>query len=346
MDATLDALIGFSANVELVGQAELPHSLGGCVPREKNTVRGVQSLINESGQSVCDVVTESGGSLRLVFQNTSNRLPAGGSINVAFTLRNLGVENIRVVAPFGRGRDGQFLFGSLQEREVFVTRLPAEGTALTVNVRDGRGASTLFCEKPGYTLTQEAIKEIRQCRTRLAVATSVKPADLPAVVALFEGDAAKKVFMPNATLLVDQKRRGQVLEIIRQSDLVQVNHREAGLLLGSPFHRREIGKIAELGAKMTVVTLGREGSIMMTQGEVVDTSVFPAIEKDTSGAGDTHLAALLYYLWLDPKGGLSTRGALQMAGWMAAKKVEHEGPWSGTPSVEEREDMLQQWGYR
>jgi sugar/nucleoside kinase (ribokinase family) len=83
-------------------------------------------------------------------------------------------------------------------------------------------------------------------------------------------------------------------------------------------------KCAELlvtrGAKCVVVTLGAQGAVAFP-GNIIVKSPAPEKVVDTTGAGDSFLGAMVYYLWK----GEPLEKAMTEACKVAAKSVEREG---------------------
>ncbi|WP_309386762.1 PfkB family carbohydrate kinase [Cerasicoccus frondis] len=93
------------------------------------------------------------------------------------------------------------------------------------------------------------------------------------------------------------------LKLAAQSDLVKLNEIELGRLTDSPAAETVEGVVEQCaklkviaGASRICVTRGAEGGVFWDDGEVVTAKSPPVEVKDTVGAGDAFMAALVYGL--------------------------------------------------
>jgi len=89
-------------------------------------------------------------------------------------------------------------------------------------------------------------------------------------------------------------RRGldQIEDMIGRSRIVFVNEREMTMLTGTG--PKEGSKtLLDLGAKVVVCTLGREGSLITTYNSSITVPARKAVVVDTTGAGDVYAAGFL-----------------------------------------------------
>lgn len=351
-------LVGPSANEEITVRAVIaPEYEGRYLPGEKNLVRSIRYKSSQAGGYEFAINT-AGGQQIVVRCDHLDPIPAGSSVNVAIALRQLGVDDIAVFAPIGVGRGGQFISSSLQEREfrLALFRSP-DGTARTLTVRSPSGGrSTLFLEKPSCVAPPEVVRSLTGARPELLVATGVKPDDLPLIESMFgqEGVGIARVFTPNRELLARADLAGRVLEMLKDVDLFQLNRIEAGQCLGQEFRfettAEQIKRLAEkVGARVTGVTLGARGAIFMARGEepIIQEACSVPMEKlkDDCGSGDAFLTTMIYLLFVrSPPPSL--RDCLRAAAWVAAEKVQHDGPWSGIPDRKKFNEKLAELGIR
>ena len=344
MDSSFGALVGPSVNLEFSVSGELPNS-----PLydkgEKNPAARVTQYTDAEGRSVFDVDMKSGESVRVVASD-SRTLPGGSSINIGSVLMQLGAMDVTVFAPIGLGDGGRSIIRSVLELGIKPSFFSGvNGTPRTLTVRDPTGlGSTLFCAKSEYMINSAVVDRLISMTPRVLVVSSVKPSDLHLVEQLFEAHARiPKVLVPHADLL-RLEYRSRLCSLIKQTDVLQVNDIEAGILLGRRFRSRHLGKLADLGAKLTVVTMGARGSVARENGgrRAMRTKAEEVMVEDSSGAGDTHLAAVVYYRHLRRDGRLDTQDCLRMAAWIAGQKVRHIGSWQGIPSREQCEEKVRE----
>ncbi len=351
---TSAVMVGQSANLEII--TDIPGALSqavfsrlGIAPGTKNVVQKITVLSDRVGEVVFIITSASGNVVELATTSQVSQLPAGSSLNVALALKSLGYSSVGMFAPCGTGSHGESLRAATQRQTVRHLFFEAERTAVTLNVRDEYGGSTLLCEKPPFTAPRSVFRQLARAKPLVLAATSVKLLDLPLITHLVVRRVGRRfAFVPHVELLTAATLRRQLLLLIRQSHLLQVNEHEAALLLGRPFSIDLMPELSALGADITVVTCGAEGAVLQQQGhDPLVQAAFPSVLQGTSGAGDCFFSALIYALWLNPHGLLTPAEALRLAAWVAAEKLQRaQGPWAGIPSAAECEQQLTQWGLR
>ncbi|XP_061331237.1 ribokinase isoform X2 [Pezoporus flaviventris] len=120
------------------------------------------------------------------------------------------------------------------------------------------------------------------------------------------------------------------------SDIFCCNETEAEILTGIPVGNFEdAGKVGrmllERGCKLVIVTLGAEGCMMISVEEPIPKHV-PAGKvraMDTTGAGDSFVGALAFYLAYYPK--LPTEEMVRNSNYVASVSVQAAGAQSSYP---------------
>ncbi|MDP3244486.1 MAG: carbohydrate kinase family protein [bacterium] len=308
---------------------------------EKNIVLGMNSFSLKPGEEVFEITAFSGRKIKFCGINVQ-RIPAGSSLNTAFVLKELDVDSVAVLAPIGTGRTGESLALAMQAKGFETLLCHREGTARTLNIRHANGDSTLFLEKPPYTVGQDTRAILQQARPRIVIGTGVKSMDMPLIQELFNRQGVIKVFNPSSELIVDAELRERWQALVAEADLLQVNLVEASKILGRKFDKAgDIFEISKLGANITIVTMREKGAILLEKGskEPIVQPGFPVSSKDSSGAGDAHLAAFVYYRYLNERHA-PVAVCFTMAGWLASGKAASFGPWSGIAKKEKRRAKL------
>ncbi|XP_045700446.1 ribokinase [Phyllostomus hastatus] len=120
------------------------------------------------------------------------------------------------------------------------------------------------------------------------------------------------------------------------SDVFCCNESEAEILTGLPVGSpADAGKAALVlvgrGCQVVIITLGAEGCVMLSQSEPVPKYIPTEKVKavDTTGAGDSFVGALAFYLAYYP--GLSMEEMLRRSNFIAAVSVQAAGTQSSYP---------------
>ena len=130
------------------------------------------------------------------------------------------------------------------------------------------------------------------------------------------------------------------LDMLKNVDLITPNETEARILLGlepdDPISFDDLsGRIAGLGVKSAVITMGKQGAFIITDNTREGVPA-PAVDAlDPTGAGDTFNAALAVGLGE----GLSLPDAVEQANYAGAYSVRHLGVINGLPTKEQLEEF-------
>lgn len=126
-------------------------------------------------------------------------------------------------------------------------------------------------------------------------------------------------------------------EAYQLTDIFCPNESETELLTGQPVETVEQAEEAaqilrSRGAKTVILTLGERGSLLVSDEETTLVPTTPVTAVDTTGAGDSFVGSLSYFLGC----GLTVPRAMARAGQIAAISVQSPGTQSSYPN---RDDL-------
>jgi 2-dehydro-3-deoxygluconokinase len=131
-------------------------------------------------------------------------------------------------------------------------------------------------------------------------------------------------------LLSSEGARAFVEEILPHVGLLLIGDEEARALWGRD-DEEFLQELARMGPQEVVLKKGKEGSVAVLEGEVLQQPAFPVEEVDPVGAGDAFDAGYLAgHLW-----GLGAEDRLRVANAMGALGVATLGDYEGLPDTEE-----------
>lgn len=119
--------------------------------------------------------------------------------------------------------------------------------------------------------------------------------------------------------------RGELLEMLRLSDVVVANEHEARIAVGAGADGEALARgLLDAGARVAIVTLGERGAVFAEQGRVAQipsVRLRPDEIVDTAGAGDAFLTALAVAV----ARGLSMDAAARIGAGAAARILKGPG---------------------
>lgn len=261
------------------------------------------------GEVLIDFVGEPAG-VGLAATERFARKPGGAPANVAVGVRRLGVPSA-FVGMVGADAFGAFLRSTLEEEGVDVRGVVTtrdQPTTLAFVALEGEGVpSFVFVRHPGadQMLAPGDVAEGVFDGARafhfgsLSLGREPVRAATHRCLALAEAHGLFVSYDPNhrPALWADvETARATMLEPIGAADLVKVSAEELGLLTGEEDVVRGCDALGARGAGQVVVTRGAEGMTVWTREGARDVPGKRVSVVDTTGCGDTSVAALLVWL--------------------------------------------------
>jgi sugar/nucleoside kinase (ribokinase family) len=139
----------------------------------------------------------------------------------------------------------------------------------------------------------------------------------------------KMFYSPGGVMIWAEKRLlNQVFEL---TDVLFVSRSEAETLCGVNDPEESIKRVADLGPKMVIETVGAEGTLLLENGRLVKIPALPLPKiVDTTGAGDAFAAGVVTgYLE-----GMDWEESVRLGSAVAAIKIGYLGARSGLPDRE------------
>lgn len=375
-----EVIAGFSLNAEIVAEGlAIPEIFR--TGRSKITVAEITApLDNVEGHFL---VRPLAGNPERIWARKLFGSQAGSSVNIQLVLDKLQqdkpanrVQHASILATVGQSERARSLVSKLDEAKVEYALMAAEGTNVTLNFKvRGSKEQVMLCEKGSWIPPAGLINLHRQADPRVVVYTGIREESLSTVRDIFIAYRNKKafrVFAPHLDLLDPNRAvlQEHVREVIRMAHLLAVSEDEALALAAktslfgdhNPFdatneaHVEQLVKaVTVLGAQITTITFAEHGVVVMAAGKIIRHHGFrpPKAVRDTAGAGDAFLAALIYFYILTHHR-VNTRAvnlrvleaAVEQAQVVSSHKVCHLGSSSGILSEPEVERYLQKNGSR
>lgn len=291
---------------------------------------------------------------RLFAQN-----PGGAPANVAVAVARLGGK-ASFVGKVGDDMHGRFLADTLKEKNVNCDSLILDKDFFTtlafVDVNADGEREFSFARKHGADkmLCINDIPVEKIAESKIFHFGSVSLTDEPARSAtLFAAEKAKEngitvAYDPNYRASLWENEEDAVLSMrnaLQFADLVKISDEETSLLTDESDYEKAAEKLIQNGAKIAVVTLGKEGAFVCTKNGGIKVDGFKVCAVDCTGAGDSFWGAfLLKVAQSDKKTDELTLNKLKdfarFANAAASFCVEHHGAIPSLPTIEDIEKKL------
>lgn len=268
----------------------------------------------------------------------------GAEATVAIAIRRLGVP----AAYIGRcGDDGFGRLGRqvLHGEGIDVAHLsldPSAPTGLLLRTRrtaDRSVVEYLRARSAGSRLGPEDVDPELIAAAGLVHVTGITPAlsDTAAAAVDRTCDLARRFGVPisfdvnhRTQLWGGRSARAALLPLARRADIVFGGRQELALLLDVPPDtppERLLSDLAAQGPREVVVSLGVDGAVGLSDGELATAAAHRVTPVDVIGAGDAFVAGYL----AGRLQGLDQRARLRLACALGAFAVGTRGDWEGLP---------------
>jgi sugar/nucleoside kinase (ribokinase family) len=121
-----------------------------------------------------------------------------------------------------------------------------------------------------------------------------------------------------------------MLDLVPFSDYYVVSKTFSDALSGPGNHAETCERLADLGASVTGVTLGKKGYVALISGRFIAKPAYPVDAVDTTGCGDAFHAGITF----GTLQGWEPEKSLDFGAWAAAEVSRKLGGRAGIPSLD------------
>lgn len=256
--------------------------------------------------------------------------PGGKGGNQAVAASRLGVL-VRMVGRVGQDALGDGLLRALQAEGIDtadVLRTDEATGMASVSLTPGGENSIIVAQGANALLSAEDIARVPELRFRAKVVVAQLEVPIPTVAAALRRAKA----LGQATILNPAPAPADGLpgELLADADWIAPNEVEAYALTGEQSPERAATALLAKGPRAVIITLGAKGALVAT-GEETRLIPAPKVEAvDTTGAGDTFLGALAYWVC---RRGEDPFGAAALAVQAGALATTRRGAQAGMPTA-------------
>jgi fructokinase len=273
--------------------------------------------------------------------DTYNRFFGGSPGNIAMNVNKLGINSL-VASAVGDDGLGEFLIECLNNVGIDTCCIQKINypTSLVMITKSKNSPVPIFYRGADYHLsyTLELEKALENSKivhfscwpiSKLAVRETMER-----VIEETRKKGALLGFDPNYHPMIWQKDEdgaAYVKYIIGKVDIIKPSEDDAERLFGKDTPENQIAKFLKLGAKLVIMTLGKEGAMVSNGQETIKFKTMAHEVVDTTGAGDAFWSG--FYAALVK--GYTIREALNLGFAVSAYKLKYLGAVVDLPQLEE-----------
>lgn len=290
------------------------------------------------------------GELLIDFVSTDGenylRKPGGAPANVAAAISKLGGKSY-FLGQVGEDQLGSYLETVLIENGVKTTFMKKGGkTTLALVTLDTSGERSFNFYRgsdSAYTLEGQSLTLEKGDIVHFGSATAFLGGDLEATyVQLLEkakAEGALVSFDPNyrEVLISDthlDAYKKHCWHFMQQADFIKLSDEEAMLLTETTTLEEALSQLTAAGLKTVAITLGKEGTLVLTEGTRKTVGSIKIEQKDSTGAGDAFVGGVLYAMAQNEEN-MAIEEIIAFANVVGAITCENYGAIPAIPTLEQ-----------
>lgn len=273
--------------------------------------------------------------------DTYNKFFGGSPANIAMNTRRLGIHSM-VASAVGKDGLGEFLVDNLKQAGIdtsCVDRIDCS-TSMVLVTKSKSSPVPIFYRDADFHLeyTEKLEKALLSSKivhfscwpisrqpSRETIETIIEKARENNLIIGFD---------PNYHPMIwDKNHDGieYIKQLIGKVDIVKPSEDDAERLFGSDTAENQVDKFVKLGAKLVIMTLGKDGAIVSNGVETIKFKTLAKEVVDTTGAGDAFWSG--FYAAVIK--GYKIKEALNIGFAVSAYKLRYTGAVVSLPSLEE-----------
>lgn len=264
----------------------------------------------------------------------------GSPSNIAINVNRLGIRS-HVASAVGRDGLGTFLVNELQSAGMDTSGIQQvdESTSMVVITKSRETPVPIFYRGADSELAYNDSLEQALIRSKIIHFSCWPISRIPSrytVERVIEMAREHKLligFDPNYHPSIWQKGEdgvSYVKSIIPKVDIIKPSEDDAERLFGPGTPAEQVGRFLELGAKLVVMTLGKEGAMVSNGIETLAFDTKATRIEDTTGAGDAFWSG--FYAAIVK--GYTLTAALELGFAVSAYKLKFTGAVVNLPTLE------------
>lgn len=259
------------------------------------------------------------------------RFYGGSALNCAIGFSKIGLDT-KIASVLGDDHEGFEIIKYLNSHKVntYSTRRAGNTNQATILIVDGERTILSYHEERNYNILKPSKTDW------IYLASAGKDSDdLLVYVRKKLEEGTRLAFNPGSWEILNFDK---FVPILKFCDILIVNKTEAGMLFGNNSIVEMLKKSEEKGARISIITDGKNGTYIRTQNQSFHVSIYPSKSIDPTGAGDAFSSAMVGSYLL----GNSLETSLKWGMINAAHIVEQIGANKGLLSKKELEELTKE----
>ena len=274
-------------------------------------------------------------------------IPGGKGANQAYAIGKLGAD-VSMLGAVGNDEYGDKLLNNLKSVNVNISSIKKINEVNTgcafINVDNTGENSIVVVSGANEKISEEMINDnINLIDDADIIVMQLEiPIEIVTLVSKIAHEKGKLVILDPAPAVPNLS-----IELLSNVDIIKPNETEIQILSGIETKSKEdiiraANILIDKGVKNVIVTLGKNGSILVTKNKVESFSSLNVNVVDTTAAGDSFTAALANSL-LEGK---SIEDAIKYAHLVSSIVVTKKGAQTSIPNKMEIANFLIEWRYK
>lgn len=272
--------------------------------------------------------------------NEYQRFFGGSPANIAMNTTKLGIKS-QIVSAVGNDGLGQFLIQHLKNNnmETSMVKKVDYPTSLVMITKSQETPIPIFYRNADFHMKYNEALEESIKKTKIVHFScwpiSMQPFrnTIEQIIKIAKNNKILIGFDPNYHPMIWEKGHDgieYVKSIIKYVDIIKPSEDDAERLLGKDTTDNQIDKFLALGAKLVIMTIGKDGAVVSNGREKIEIPTLASNVVDTTGAGDAFWSG--FYAAIIK--GYTVRQALNLGTAVSAYKLKFLGAVVELPSIE------------
>lgn len=269
----------------------------------------------------------------------------GSPANISMNINKLGA-NSAIYACVGNDSLGNFLVNSLRERNID-TRYISQVDKSTSMVLVSKSTSTpipIFYRSADFNLeyNEDIDYALKNCKILHFSCWPISQAKSRKTIEKVLEEARKNNiiigFDPNYHPMIWEEGHDgieYIKNLVSKVDIIKPSEVDAERIFGEDTPENQVKKFINLGTKLVIMTLGKDGAIVSDGTEILKFNTLATEIVDTTGAGDAFWSG--FYTGITKS--YTLKESLNLGFATSAFKLKHVGAIANLPKIEEFENI-------